>query len=82
MEAMAAGIPVVTTRNSGSLVRDGVEGFIRDYDDIEGFVDVLQKLNDDRELLLTMGRAARQRILGYDLERYQKSLTAFLKPPA
>ena len=49
-EAMAAGLPIITTINSGSRVRDGIEGFIRSYEDIGGFADVIARFSDDRNL--------------------------------
>ncbi len=67
LEAMASALPVITTPNSGSRVRDGVEGVIRSYDDIDGFEHAIRRLDDDRDLLLRMGEAARQRVLAYDL---------------
>jgi glycosyltransferase involved in cell wall biosynthesis len=74
MEAMASGLPVVTTYNSGSRVRDGIEGFIRPCDDIDGFEQAIRRLDDDRDLLLSMGHAARQRVEAYGLEAYQSDL--------
>jgi glycosyltransferase involved in cell wall biosynthesis len=73
-EAMAAGLPVITTINSGSRVRDGIEGFIRSYEDIGGFADVIARYSDDRNLTLTMGSAARKRVREYDLHSYQSEL--------
>jgi glycosyltransferase involved in cell wall biosynthesis len=77
LEAMSAGLPIITTPNSGSWVRDGVEGFIRSYDDIGGFEQALRQLDDDRDLLLRMGESARARVLAYDLNAYQGNLLRF-----
>lgn len=41
-EAMAAGLPIVTTLNSGSLVRDGVDGLIVPHRDVDALVDALE----------------------------------------
>lgn len=77
MEAMGSGLPVVTTVNSGSTARNGVEGFIRRYDDIAGFEEAIQRLADDREMRLAMGEAARNRVNAYNLESYQADLLKF-----
>lgn len=77
MEAMASALPVLTTYNSGSSARDGIEGFIRRYDDIDGFAQAIGQLDDDRDLLQRMGAAARQRALSYDLSSYEKALLEF-----
>jgi len=74
MEAMASGLPVLTTFNSGSRVRHGSDGFILPYDDIDGFELAIRRFADDRETLRAMGQAARQRVLEYDLDAYQIDL--------
>jgi glycosyltransferase involved in cell wall biosynthesis len=74
MEAMASGLPVVTTTNSGTVARDGVEGYIREIDDIDGMAAAIEKLASDGELRLSMGRAARERILNFNIEWYSRSL--------
>ncbi len=71
---MSRGLPIVTTPNSGSPVRDGVEGFVRAYDDVDGFHEAIMRLDDDRDLLLEMGNAARRRVLEFSIERYQTQL--------
>jgi glycosyltransferase involved in cell wall biosynthesis len=77
MEAMGSSLPIITTPNSGSPVRDGIEGFVRSYDDIEGFEQAIQRLDQDRDLLLTMGNAARERVLAYNLDAYRDNLLRF-----
>jgi glycosyltransferase involved in cell wall biosynthesis len=79
MEAMGAGLAVLTTHNSGSRVRDGIEGFIRSYDDIDGFEQALRRLDDDRDLLLRMGESARARVLACDLNAYQGDVLRFFQ---
>lgn len=79
MEAMGSALPVITTPNSGSRVRDGIEGFIRPYDDIDGFEQAIRRFDDDRDLLLRMGDAARQRVLAYGLGAYQADLLQFFQ---
>ncbi len=60
-EAMAAGLPLVTTTHSGGddLIANGVEGFIVPPCDTEALVDAIQALADDRDLRERMGHAAR-----------------------
>jgi glycosyltransferase involved in cell wall biosynthesis len=79
LEAMGSALPIIATPNSGSRVRDGVEGFIRSYDDIGGFEQTIRRLDDDRDLLLSMGNAARQRVLANDLNAYQADLSRFFQ---
>ena len=77
LEAMASSLPIITTPNSGSRVRDGIEGFIRSYDDIDGFEQAIRRLDDDRDLLLSMGERARSCVLTWDLQAYQAGLARY-----
>lgn len=85
IEAMASGLPVVTSANSGTYARDGVEGFLRAYDNIEGLADCVARLLDDDTLRHTMGQAARQRVARFDLDHYSRQIAALfatlLNPP-
>lgn len=59
-EAMVAGLPVITTMNSGGddLITDGVEGLLVPAADSEGLLEAMQKLADSPELCEQMGQAA------------------------
>ncbi|WP_428936769.1 glycosyltransferase family 4 protein [Fontivita pretiosa] len=59
-EAMACGLPVITTHNTGAadLVSDGMDGFIVPIRCTEAIAQRLQLLYDDRALLERMGSAA------------------------
>ena len=62
-EAMAAGLPVVATHETGAttLVRDGVEGFISRGRDPQHLADAMIRVATDRELNFRMGRAAHKK---------------------
>ena len=78
-EALAAGLPVITTGNSGSVVRDGIEGFVFPICNAEAIVERLETLHRDRELLEGMSRAALQRAREFTLEKYGERLLAALR---
>ncbi|MFQ5559019.1 MAG: glycosyltransferase [Nitrospinota bacterium] len=60
LEAMASGMPVVSTQNSTSPIRDGVNGFVSsDYDYLRNRI--LSLLND-REEASRIGRRARKTV--------------------
>ena len=67
LEAMAHGLPVVTTPNCGRVVTDGVDGFIVPARNSQALADALAKLNDDRKLLGEMSRNAFETVKRYDL---------------
>lgn len=65
-EAMAAGLPMVTTPNAGSVARDGVDCLLVPPRDPGALADRLQWLYEHPRERAQMGARARQRIL----ERY------------
>lgn len=73
-EALACGLPVITTPNSGSMVRDGIDGFVVPIRHPDAIATCLERLFEDRELLRTMSENARQRGLEFGLERYAERL--------
>jgi glycosyltransferase involved in cell wall biosynthesis len=74
LEAMACGVPVITTPNCGSVVRDGVDGFIVPIRDAEAIADRVELLLSDRALRARMGRSARERASEFTWERYGERL--------
>jgi colanic acid/amylovoran biosynthesis glycosyltransferase len=64
MEAMASGVPVVTTRLSGipELVEDGVTGLLVEPHDPRGLAEALERLLGDDTLAAVLARAARARV--------------------
>ncbi len=78
MESMSTGLPIVASFNAGTPVRDGQEGFIRSFDDIDGTVEVLERLAGDEGLRVQLGRNARLRVQEYSLESYGRMLKANL----
>ena len=73
-EALAAGMPVITTPNAGSVVRDGVDGFIVPVADAAAMVEKLELLAADRALLAAMSANALQRASEFTLEAYSRRL--------
>jgi colanic acid/amylovoran biosynthesis glycosyltransferase len=63
LEAMAMELPVVTTKSGGvdEVIEHGVDGFIAPLYDIETVSNLLEKFIQDKQLALTMGKAARQK---------------------
>lgn len=64
MEALAAGLPAITTPVAGipELVQDGVTGLLVPPGDRGALVDALQRLRDDVDLRAALGRAGAARV--------------------
>ena len=64
LEAMAAGLPILTTPVGGipEAVTDGVEGFLVEPGDVRALADRLERLLGDPELAKRMGQAARHKV--------------------
>jgi glycosyltransferase involved in cell wall biosynthesis len=81
LEAMACGVPVITTPHCGSVVRDGVDGFIVPIRDAAAVADRLQQLLEDRRLRMQMGVSARDQAREFTWDRYGGRLLAALGVP-
>lgn len=77
-EALAAGLPVVTTPNAGSVVRDGVDGYVVPIRDGEAIADAIARLAGNPALRAEMGRNARARAAEFDLDNYGRRLRSAL----
>jgi glycosyltransferase involved in cell wall biosynthesis len=74
-EAMAAGLPVVTTFNAGSVVRHGIDGYVLQTRDIEGLAEHLALLIRDADRRRRMGLAARRAVIDrYTWHHYHQRL--------
>ncbi|WP_255556492.1 glycosyltransferase family 4 protein [Methylococcus sp. Mc7] len=70
MEAMALGVPCVTTHITGvpELIRDGIEGLLVAPSDAEGLAAAIERLMDDPALRSRLTEAGRAKVLAeYEL---------------
>ena len=74
MEAMACGLPVVTTPVSGipEIIKDGQNGTLVPPDDAEALANAIQRISSDRMFARNLGRAGRLTVL----ERFDGDKTA------
>jgi glycosyltransferase involved in cell wall biosynthesis len=73
-EALAAGLPVICTQNTGSVVRDGIDGFIVPIRDTDAIVERLRRLSSKPKLRAELAANARRRSLDYDVASYGRRL--------
>jgi glycosyltransferase involved in cell wall biosynthesis len=64
LEAMATGIPVITTPvgDAATIVLDGVTGYVVDFDDIQGMTARTVELAQSPQLCRQLGEAGRERV--------------------
>ena len=79
-EALATGLPVICTPNAGSVVRDGVDGYIVPVMAPEAIADCLVRFAADRKLLQEMSRNSCDRCLQFGMEEYSLKLAGLLRP--
>lgn len=80
LEAMAYGLPVVSTAVSGAedLIEDGVSGFLVPIGDEEKLVEAIQKLALDADLRKRIGMQARERTKHFSFDVHIKKLVTVL----
>jgi glycosyltransferase involved in cell wall biosynthesis len=79
VEAMAAGLPIIATRNGpDEIVRDGVDGFLVPERDPAAISACLQRLYEDPELRRRMGQAAAERSRDFSWKRFADDFRATL----
>ena len=78
LEAMATGMPVITTANKTSPIQDGFNGYISD--DIQSLRNSVQILLNNAELARKMGERARQTVeLKFSMENFLESWSRVMR---
>lgn len=76
-EAAACGLPMITTREAGDVVRDGVEGIIVQPGDVDAIAAAIEHLYRHPEIVASMSAAARQRVVeNFTWDQYRTRLLA------
>jgi len=81
LEAMACGIPVITTPHTAGpdVIEDGVDGFIIPIRDVDALKDKLQWCKNNRKKLKDMGYAARKKAETMQWSIYREKLASSVK---
>lgn len=72
-EAMSASMPVITTFESGSIVEDGISGFIIPKCNSQKLQEAMLYFKKERAEVLRMGKNAHQRVSHFTWELYSKN---------
>ncbi len=73
-EALSMGVPVICTPNTGSVVRDGIDGYIVPTSSSEGIIEKIVALHDDPCLLPRMSCQAFERSREFSVAAYGERL--------
>jgi len=79
-ECLASGLPAIVTENAGSVVRDGIDGFIVPACDSDRVAECLLELRDEQRRR-EMSRNATGRAGQFNWARYQRRLCESLRLP-
>lgn len=74
-ESMASGLPVITTFNSGSIIRDGKDGFIVPIRNVEAIKEKIMYFYKNPEQIKKMGLSARKYVEKFTWEGYGAKLS-------
>ena len=77
-EAMSYGLPCIVTPETGSVVRDGIEGYVVQAGDAKQIAECLDRLARDPDLRARMGQAAIERAQEFTFEKYGERLCTAL----
>lgn len=78
-EALASGLPVISTPNSGSIVQNGVDGFIVPIRDPDALAESIGRYASDRGLLAQHQAATLQRRERAGFDRYKTDLVSLIR---
>ncbi len=73
-EAMSCGLPSIVTKNSGSQVRDGIDGFVIPIEDVDELKNKILLLYKNNELRIRMGESAKERISVFTWDKYGEEI--------
>ena len=73
-EAMSYGLPIITTENSGSVVRNGVDGFIVEAGNSRELQEKMIYLRNNAQIRAEMGKNARNRIKSFSWNKYSSNV--------
>jgi len=81
LEAMACGLPIITTSNAGgeSVIRDGIEGFIVPARSPEAIADKIRILSSNETLRASMAENAIKQANKFTWDAYGEKLNKFIQ---
>ncbi len=79
LEAMASGLPVIATTNSGAIIRDGIDGYVVPIRNIEAIMEKILLLYQNPSLRGEIGRQARLSAQANSWQAYERRLSQMIR---
>ena len=76
-EAMSCGLPTIVTPNTGSIVRDGIDGFVIEAGDVSALKKKMLWFKENPEKISEFGQAAIGRVKEFSWGRYAERVNKF-----
>jgi glycosyltransferase involved in cell wall biosynthesis len=74
-EAMASGVPLIATFNTGSIARDNKDGFIVPIRNVIKLKEKIKYMYDNPEMSKNMGKSAREYVENFTWEKYSENVS-------
>ena len=78
-EAMTMGLPSIVTKSSGSIIRNGIDGFVVDAGDVNALQDRMVWMKNHPRDAMRMGESAKRRAKDFTWERYASRVTSLYR---
>ena len=78
-EALASGLPCIVTRNTGSVVRDKIDGFIINEQSIDEIIEKIIYCKNNPDVLSEFSIRARENANRHTWEKYSHNIEMFYK---
>jgi glycosyltransferase involved in cell wall biosynthesis len=79
LEAMAYGLPVITTPNCGKVVQNGKNGFVVPPSDAKALAEAISRFDGDRELAMRMSGDCLETVKEFSIENYGDRLMGIIR---
>jgi len=78
-ESLSYGVPIICTKNSGSVIKDGEEGYIVEIRDVDTIIIKLKHLYNNQEKLTKLSENCLKTSLEYTVDNYGNKLISNIK---
>lgn len=78
-ESICSGVPVLTTENSGSLIENGINGYVLDFNNKENIIEIIEELQENIAKYNNLIESLKNHIELFSYSNYEKNLVNFIE---